>query len=326
MSYNDPFSNQYGSGSSGQPYMGQQPQYSPPDSFSIPLVPGNPYLRRRVNRRRGPRLGCLITLAVLIALAFASYSTFAHTWAIFGPTTITVSPHPTLIINSTRYEQVDLPTVYVHAGTDANKMIFANVGPGNIDFLWNFGIDGFQQNSDASVIVLNGDPVGGRRLDVTVPANTDLKINTNSANITVTSITGQVALTSNSGTITLTHCNVLGTSLLDDNSGAIKVTQSTLNGQITLNNNSGDITFDSAINPAGTYTMQDNQGAIDATLPQNAAFHVDATSINGSVTTDYPGLQVQNKGIHADIGNAPRATLLLNSSNGPIALHQQKGA
>lgn len=326
MSYNDPFSNQYGSGSSGQPYMGQSPQYSPPDSFSIPLVPGNPYFRRRVNRRRSPRLGCLITLVVLAGLAFACYSTFAHSWAIFGPTTINVSAHPTLIINSSRYEKIDLPTIYVHTGTDANKMIFSTVSPGNIDFLWNFGIDGFQQNSDASVAILNGDPVGGRRLDVTVPANTDLKINTNSANITVTGVTGQMTLTANDGTITLTHCNVQGTSLLNDNSGAINVTQSTLNGQITLNNNSGDITFNSAIDPAGSYTIQNNQGAIDATLPQNAAFHVDAKSINGSVTSDYPGLQAQNKEIHADMGNAPRATLLLNSDNGTIALHQQKGA
>ena len=46
MSYNDPYGNPQGYGQSGQPYMGQPPQYSPPDSFAIPLVPGNPYFRQ----------------------------------------------------------------------------------------------------------------------------------------------------------------------------------------------------------------------------------------------------------------------------------------
>ncbi len=133
--------------------------------------------------------------------------------------------HPTLVINSQRYEQIDLPTISIHAGTDNSKILLQVISPGNVSLPWNFGIDGFQQNSDSSVIILNGDPVGGRKLDVTVPANTDLKVNTNSANIDVTGITGQMTLISNSGAITLTHCHVTGTSLLRDNSGAIAVTQ-----------------------------------------------------------------------------------------------------
>src|SRR2546423_9872169 len=117
MSFTDPYAHPPGSSSSSQPYMGQQPQFSPPDSFVIPMVPGNPYFRRRSIRRRGPRLGCLITLIILATLIFISYTTFARSWAIFGPTAITVSAHPTLIINSQRYEKIDLPTIHIHAGT-----------------------------------------------------------------------------------------------------------------------------------------------------------------------------------------------------------------
>lgn len=326
MSFTDPYGNPPGSGASGQPYMGQQPQFSPPDSFAIPMVPGNPYFRRRSNRRRGPRLGCLITLVIVIALLLVGYTTFAHNWPIFGPTTITVKAHPTLVINSQRYEKIDLPTINIYAGSAANKILLQVISPGNVPLPWNFGIDGFQQNSDSSVIIINGDPVGGRKLDVTVPPDVDLKVNTNSANINVSGITGQVTFIANTGAITLTHCNIQGTSLLNENTGAMTVTQSVLNGQVTLSSNNGPITLNSSIGPSGTYDIENNQGSIDATFPQDASFHVDATTNSGSITADYPGVHVQNKEVHADAGNPPRAHLSLNTNAGTITLHAQKGA
>lgn len=307
MSFRDPGTNPPEPGVNNQPYMGQSPPYDPTSSFSSPPVAGTPFMRQRTNRWRGPRLGCLITLVVLVALIFASYATFAHSWAIFGPTTVSVKAHPTLVINSQRYAQVDLPTISIHAGTDDSKILFQVISPGNVALPWNFGIDGFQQNSDSSVIILNGDPVGGRKLDVTVPTNTDLKVNTNSANIDVTGITGQMILITNAGAITLTHCHVTGTSLLHDNTGAITVTQSALDGQVTLSN---------------------NQGSIDATLPQNSSFHIDAKTISGSITSDDPGIKVAagSKEVHTDVGTPPYNTLLsLNTNAGTIALHMQKG-
>jgi Putative adhesin len=328
MSFTDPSADSFGQGSSGQPYMGQQPQFSPPDSFAIPMVPGNPYFRQRQRsgRRRGPRLGCLISLVILAVLLLVSYNTFARNWLIFGPTTITVNTHATLVINSQRYEKIDLPTIHIHAGTDANKIIFQVISPGNVPLPWNFGIDGFQQNSDSSVIIVDGDPVGGRKLDVTVPPAINLKINTNSANIDVTSVTGQMTVISNDGTISFNHCYVQGTSLLNDNTGAITVTQSVLNGQVTLSNNNGPITFTSSIGTTGTYAIENNQGSIDATLPQNSSFHVNGKTNSGSITTDFPGMHVQGKEVHSDVGNPPRALLSLNTNAGTIALHKQKGA
>lgn len=327
MSFIDPGTNPPEPGAYGQPYMGQSPPYDPTSSFSSPPVPGSPFMRQRSNRRRGPRLGCLITLVVLIALVFVSYATFAHTWPIFGPTTVSVKAHPTLVINSQRYAQIDLPTIFIHAGTDNSKILFQVISPGNVALPWNFGIDGFQQNSDSSVIILNGDPVGGRKLDVTVPANIDLKVNTNSANIDVTGITGQMTFITNSGAITLTHCHVTGTSLLHNNTGAITVTQSALDGQVTLSNNQGPITFNGSIGSAGTYAMANNQGSIDATLPQNSSFHIDVKTNSGSITSDYTGIQIPsgNKEAHVDVGNPPRALLSLNTNAGTIALHMQKG-
>jgi hypothetical protein len=230
------------------------------------------------------------------------------------------------VINSQRYEKIDLPTIHIHAGTDANKIIFQVISPGNVSLPWNFGIDGFQQNSDSSVIIIDGDPVRGRKLDVTVPPDIDLKVNTNSANIDVTGITGQVTFIANDGTITLTHCNITGISLLHDNTGAITVTQSALNGQVTLSNNQGPITFNSSIGSTGTYDIENNQGSIDATLPQNSSFHINATTNSGSITSDYAGVHVQNKEAHADVGNLPRALLSLNTNAGTIAIHMQKGA
>src|SRR5579875_3933424 len=187
-------------------YMGQPPQYNSSNSFEVPLVPGNPYLNRRPRRGCFPgcfrNLGCLITLAILLVLAIGSYTTFAHSWPIFGPTSITVAAHPTLVIESQRYEEVDQPAIRVHAGSDAHTMIFQVMSPGNISLPWNFGISNIQQNSDSSVIVLGDDPVYGRTFDATVPADTDVKIYSNSASINLSGLTGQVDVNSNNASIT----------------------------------------------------------------------------------------------------------------------------
>ena len=328
MSFIDPGTNPPEPRANNPFYGGQQPYYNQPDSFAAPFIPpasGNPFTPQASYRRRGPRagrrLGCLISLVVLIALLFTAYAAFAHTWAIFGPTTISVKSHPTLVINSQQYAEVDLPTISIHAGTDTSKMIFQVISPGNVSLPWNFGIGGFQQYSDSSVIILNGDPVGGRKLDITVPADTDLKVTTNSANITVTGITGQMTFIANSGAITLTNCHVTGTSLLNDNTGGITVTQSILDGQVTLTNNQGSISFDSSFGSTGTYALVNNQGSIDVTFPQNATFHIDATTNSGSITSNNPRIQVQNKEIHVDVGHPPLALLSLKTNAGNITIH-----
>lgn len=308
------------------PYMGQSPQYNPPN-FEIPLVPGNPYLNQSARGRgRGcfRRMGCLITLAILLVLAVGSYSTFAHSWPIFGPTSISVTASPTLVIESQRYEAVDLPTIRIHAGTDANKMLFQVMSPGNIGLPWNFGISDLQQNGDSSVIVLGGDPVYGRTLDITVPADTSLKVYSNSANINISDMTGQVDANANSGSITLTNCHVQGTSLLHDNSGAITVTQSTLAGSVAISNNTGSITFNSAIENTGSYVFENNEGSIAVTLPQSASFHVDAKTTSGSISTNYAAIHVQNNEAHANVGSAPQAVVTITTDNGTITL--QRGA
>jgi hypothetical protein len=135
-----------------------------------------------------------------------------------------------------------------------------------------------------------------------------------------------MTLISNEGKITLTHCNVTETSLFDNNNGAITVTQSNLDGEATFNNNDGPITLQGTIGTTGTYTIDNNQGPIEATLPQGITFHLDAFTNNGLITTDYPGTQVQNKEMHANIGGSAQARLALHTNAGTITLHAQKGA
>src|SRR5258707_15352999 len=98
------------------------------------------------------------------------------------------------------------------------------------------------------------------KIDLMVPADTNLKSDTNSKNNEVDGVTGQMVLTSNSGSITVTNSTLSASFLLANNSGAINATQDTLSGPVTFSNNEGPITFNGSIDSSGVYQFQSNSG------------------------------------------------------------------
>lgn len=169
-----------------------------------------------------------------------------------------------------------------------------------------------QNNDDNSVIVTversgSGLSVTEIVLNVTVPWYSDLNLATKAGSIDVTSVIGQMSLHTNAGSIT--------------------VRQSTLGGNSNVQTNAGSVSFEGAIDPQGAYEFVTNTGSVHVVLPGTTAFHVDARTDIGSITTNVPGVVVTrlnylNSEAHGDVGNLPRGSIVLRSNLGSIYLQQ----
>lgn len=286
----------------------QHPQSSFADNFGL--------LGLLLVRGCGPRTwGCLIPLLLLVTLG-TGVILFGSTILAFGTTTISVSPHPTLILNNDTFNNA--PIIHIHPAAIRNQITLQPAGAPV-----HFTIP-YDQTPDHSTVIVDANTVDSKLLDITVPATTSLKISTNAGNIEVDGVSGQMVLLTNGGSIIVTNSTLTNASLLSANTSAIKVLQSALSGPVTLSNNQGTITFDGSIAAEGNYQFLSNQGTIDVTLPRTASFHIDAEVTHGSITADFPGIQVEQSAIHSDVGTPPRAQVTLNN-NADIHLHAAKG-
>ena len=171
----------------------------------------------------------------------------------------------------------------------------------------------YEQNNDDNSVTISVERSGSGLsvteiiLNITVPWYTDLNLATKAGSIDVITVTGQM--------------------LLHTNAGSITVRQGTLDGSSIVQTNAGSVSFDGAIDPQGIYQFVTNTGSVHVVLPSHTAFHVDARTDIGSITTNVPGVQVarlnyMNSEAHGDIGNPPRGSITLRSNLGSIYLQQ----
>ena len=136
-----------------------------------------------------------------------------------------------------------------------------------------------------------------------------------------------MTLSSNAGAINVSQCAIKGNSKLDTNGAAIQATQVSLSGTTTLSTNAGNITFSGMLDRHSTLVITNNTGVINVTLPADAAFHVDATSSAGTITSEFPSIQVtldiSGGEAHGDVGNPPRATIHIDTNDGQVHLHKK---
>lgn len=144
-------------------------------------------------------------------------------------------------------------------------------------------------------------------LDVTVPASSDLQLETGSGEITATGIQGKMTLTSNSGSLQATDVLLTSGSHLSTGSGSMLVRGS--------------------IGTDGQYKFQSNSGAIDVTLPRSTSFHAELVSNSGTITNDFPIAAANQTGaygrtVSGDVGSSPQATVTIQSDSGTLHLGQ----
>ena len=271
---------------------------------------GTPQFRQRQHGRRSPWLWVIVLLIIMVLLGSGlGLPRAGYNFSKIEPShTFSVGALPTIVIND------DVGTVNVHTGGTNNSVIVqvTDVSRGLGNNLDN-GQVSYNQDSANNTITVNANSGSGFfgsnsiDIEVTVPTDSNLQIETNTGEVDVTGITGQMSLSSNTGSI---HAE-----------------QDSLTGQSILKTDTGSVTFEGTIDPKGSYQFATNTGSVDVTLPGNSSFHVDASTNTGSITSDFPGVNVQHgdftgASAHSDVGNAPGATVTLKTDTGSISLHQ----
>jgi len=139
--------------------------------------------------------------------------------------------------------------------------------------------------------------------DLTVPLTANLELKTGVGKIDISNVIGQMKLASDAG--------------------SIHATQISLQGQSELKSDIGSLNFSGSIDSHGTYKFLSDAGSIKVTLPEDASFHVDASTDVGSIRCNFP-INGHSKKSHTrlqgKVGNPPYATLTLKTDVGSITL------
>lgn len=310
----------------GYGYRGEAPYIGPaPEKIGVGPYAGR---QRAARRRRGPWFWIILVLIIVAILGASSHRMIGG----FGPHHHIQEPTkhfagftstPTIVVNN------DAGNISVQTSTDNSVTINATEQSGG--FLDNNAQVTYTQSDDKNTIhvdvgnssFFNG---GGVDFALTVPANTNLTLKTESGDISVSNVNGQIALTTSSGSIQATDDTFTGATTLQTESGDINATRDTLTNASTLKTDSGSVTFDGSIGASGTYHFQTDSGDVNVSLPSNSPFHVDASTGSGSISSDFPEVNVQSNdsgaNAHGDVGTSPNATVNLTTDSGSIHLQQ----
>jgi hypothetical protein len=275
--------------------------------------------RQRPYNRRGRGLWFWIILAVIIFSLISGGSRFGSGFGDgngpdFGHNAINSKPFAAQTYNYTVNGQA---TVVIN---DPNGNVTVTESPSNTNVTIQpvngnnfFGNPNnvpltSNQSPDGKTINVNAQDSGQGpvNLNVVVPQNTILQLKTDSGDINVDGVEGQMTLISNSG--------------------SINTSNDVLSGSTTMTTQSGDINFDGTITTGGNYQFIATDGTITVALPSSPAFHVVATTNSGSIAI--PGVQNNSSGTLAtgDVGaqSTVRGTnVTMKSDSGNITLHQK---
>jgi hypothetical protein len=279
-----------------RPYTGPEPGQMQGGNF-----------RQRPYRRRGRGPWFWIILAIIIISlmsgGFGSRGGFDFGRDRFGnapiekPQDFLVSGQPTIVINDTN------GNVQVNVGKN-NDVVIQPINGNNLFGNPNSIQPNISQNGNTINASVPDGQQGSVDFTVTVPQGANLQLQTDSGDITVNGVDGQMTLATNSG--------------------SINASNDVLNGSSTMTTNSGDIRFDGTVGTSGTDQFLTSSGSVDLTVPSTSAFHVDATTNSGSI--DIQGVNTNSSGTKASgdvgVGSQVQGTgVSINTDSGDIHLH-----
>ena|SRR6266567_3801706 len=311
--------NKWGSAPSSSP---QQEGYTGLRPYAGP-VPGQMQggnFRQRPYRRRGRGPWLWIILAfIIISLMSGGWRSFSgpnfdrsnpveQKQMMGKPIDYTITGQATIVINDPN------GNVTVIQGKSNNDVIIQPINGNNFSGNPNDNQPVTSRDGNTINAIVPDGQQGSGDLQVMVPQGSNLQLQTNSGNITVQGVDGQMTLTTNDGNITLSNDMLSGSS-------TIKAL------------NSGNIVFDGTIDSKGTDQFLTSSGSVDFTVPSTSAFHLFASTNSGSINQDpgdFSGVSVQDNGSGAtangDVGGSSqsqRTNVTIKSDSGDIHLNQK---
>ncbi len=248
----------------------------------------------------------------------------------------TINSRPTLVFAHS------IGTVHIHSGADGQVSIkeSRNGYPDAIHIRYTQDGDTIGVTSDIESDLGSDTWVD---FDVSAPRQASLSAAlANGGTLVADALSGQIALSNTNGSIWAT--NDSGSLTIRTESGSINVnhyrgqmTLITQNGTITTGDvqmsghsvvqaETGTINFHGALARDASARFTNSNGQIALSLPGSSAFHVRVHTDGGAVNTDFPGITVHHKrgGADADgnVGAPPRAQLTIQTTSGPVLLHQ----
>jgi hypothetical protein len=281
----------------------------------------------RSRRNSGCRIGCLFLLVLIFSLLglaiWRGFFPFVH----IGPKSISVGNSPVILINNEAYNRNSLrrsdpAPVRIHAGSMPDVV---KISASNIPFVGAFPIS-YRQSLDRLVTVIKVDSGYRGSIDITVPQGASIKYDSHESGIAIDGLTGRVAINVYKGHIHVSNCAFSGPSLLKSYQGELVLQGVTLKYASSFESYEGAISFHGSLAPQGQHFFSSYKGAVSLKLPGFSSFVVDAYSYADHITTDFSGLQRQERELHGSIGQNPRAHLYLSSYESGITLEHEKGA
>jgi len=178
-----------------------------------------------------------------------------------------------------------------------------------------------------------------------------LDVSNGGLSVNATTFAGAASLTAeSSGYITTTNTTFKNTALLSAANGAISLTSTTFAGAVTVTDastftttqavfqagatvkTSGAMNISATFGAQGNYQFITTDGDIDLTLSSDLSFHLDASTTNGSISSDFPTIRVTTDPnsvnvvqAHGDVGlsgNQPKLKFTLTADNGSVRIHR----
>lgn len=160
----------------------------------------------------------------------------------------------------------------------------------------------------------------GVSLDITVPNQTNLKLETHNGSVAVTDLTGYVHAMTHNGKITTER--VSGSTVLETHNGSISCKQTSGDAKLRTHNGSVKAFYAEAAPPISDISIVTSNGNIELATPPDLSARIEASTSNGSINTDLPitiSGKVSKRKLTGTIGSG-EGRLHLETHNGSIRI------
>jgi len=152
---------------------------------------------------------------------------------------------------------------------------------------------------------------GGGNLDIE-NVHGPVNVYTENGDITAGALTGSMAMeVGNGGSIRLNNVN--GSLKAVSHNGDVVVQGAALNGASVMQTNYGSVQFEGSIDPQGTYSLKTISGNINLTLPDTAAFQLNAVIASGSVNNEFG---------NSTVGSGQLAQIMATVGSGSVTVNK----